>query len=357
MPAARTLLKQSGDVIGRYGRFEMKLVRSLVGAALWGAAVFAGTVLPATAQDKIRIVGNFPREHPSSQAMLLFQQEVARLTGGKLTVDIFDNMQLGGAKENVDGVRAGTVFATWNGMAFLSRTVPELEAVSLPFMFPSREVAFKVIDGPVGQILDQKLADKGFTSLGFMELGSRQVTNGKRPLKSLDDFKGLKIRLQPNETHLATFRAMGANAVAMDIKELYSALQQGVVDGQENPFINIQTSRYFEVQKYLTKSDHFFDFIAVVANKRQFEGMKPEYRDAVTTAMRAAIAQQRSVAAKADLDALEDLKKKGMEYNELAPAVVEDLRKATAGVVDLVRKRLGADLVDRILAEVQKASS
>ncbi len=128
---------------------------------------------------------------------------------------------------------AGTVFATWVGMAFLSRTVPELEAVSLPFLFPSREAAFKVIDGPVGGLLEKKLADKGFAPLGFMELGSRQVTNSKRPITSLDDFKGLKIRLQPNETHLATFRALGANAVAMDVKEIYSAMQQGVIDGQE----------------------------------------------------------------------------------------------------------------------------
>ena len=312
--------------------------------------------LAAQAQSTLRIVGNFAKEHPSSLAMLLFQSEVKKLTNDQLKVEIFDNMQLGGAKENVDGTRAGTVFATWVGMAFLSRTVPELEAVSLPFLFPSREAAFKVIDGPVGELLDKKLADKGFTSLGFMELGSRQVTNSKRPIVSLDDFKGLKIRLQPNETHLATFRALGANAVAMDVKEIYSAMQQGVIDGQENPFINIQTSRYFEVQKYLTKSDHFFDFISVVANKRQFEALKPEFRSAVQTAMKAAIAQQRSVAAKADAEALEDLKKRGMEYNVLPPAVIDQLRKATAGIVDDLRKRLGNDLIDAVLAEVKKAS-
>jgi tripartite ATP-independent transporter DctP family solute receptor len=311
----------------------------------------------AQAQTTLRIVGNFAKEHPSSVAMLLFQSEVQKLTKGELKVDIFDNMQLGGAKENVDGTRAGTVFATWVGMAFLSRTVPELEAVSLPFLFPSREAAFKVIDGPVGGLLDKKLADKGFISLGFMELGSRQVTNSKRPITALDDFKGLKIRLQPNETHLATFRALGANAVAMDVKEIYSAMQQGVIDGQENPFINIQTSRYYEVQKFMTKTDHFFDFISVVANKRQMEALKPEFREAVMTAMKAAIAQQRSVAAKADAEALEDLKKRGMTYNEITPAVTEDLRKATAGIVDDLRKRLGSELIDTVLAEVKKAGS
>lgn len=336
-------------------RFPLAGLKGVAALAL-GAALAFGAALPAAAQEKLRIVGNFTREHPSSQAMLLFQSEVARLTGGKVTVEIFDNMQLGGAKENVDGTRSGAVFATWVGMAFLSRTVPELEAVSLPFMFPSREVAFKVIDGPVGDLLDKKLGDKGFSLLGFMELGSRQVTNSKRPIKTVDDFKGLKIRLQPNETHLATFRALGANAVAMDVKELYSALQQGVVDGQENPFINIQTSRYFEVNKYLTKTDHFFDFIAVVANKRQFEALSAENKAAVVAAMKAAVAQQRSVAAKADADALADLKAKGMEYNEISPEVTADLKKATAGIVDLLRGRLGAELIDKVLAEVAKAS-
>lgn len=319
------------------------------------ATSFAGAA-SAQSPTTLRIVGNFAKEHPSSLAMLLFQSEVRRLTGGALNVEIFDNMQLGGAKENVDGTRAGTVFATWVGMAFLSRTVPELEAVSLPFLFPSRAAAFKVIDGPVGDLLDKKLADKGFTSLGFMELGSRQVTNSKRAITSLDDFKGLKIRLQPNETHLATFRALGCNAVAMDVKEIYSAMQQGVIDGQENPFINIQTSRYYEVQKFLTKTDHFFDFISVVANKRQMDALKPEHRDAVKVAMKAAIAQQRSVAEKADGEALEDLKKRGMAYNELSPAVTDQLRKATAGIVDELRKRLGNDLIETVIAEVKKAS-
>lgn len=333
----------------------MSFFKTTIVAAAFAAGLASQTPF-AAAQEKLRIVGNFATEHPSSQAMLLFRTEVARLTNNQVTVDIFDNMQLGGAKENVDGTRAGTVFATWVGMAFLSRTVPELEAVSLPFMFPSRETAFKVIDGPVGQLLDQKLGDKGFALLGFMELGSRQVTNGKRPITSLEDFKGLKIRLQPNETHLATFRALGANAVAMDVKELYSAMQQGVVDGQENPFINIQTSRYFEVQKFLTKTDHFFDFISVVANRRQLDALKPEFRQAVRTAMAAAVAQQRSVAAKADGEALEDLKKRGMTYNEISPAAVEQLRQATAGVVVELRKRLGNDLIDRVLEEVRKSS-
>ncbi len=310
---------------------------------------------PAAAQEKIRVAGNFATEHSSSIAMeKVFKTELARLSNNQLGVDIFPAMQLGGAKENVDAVRSGALFMTWVGVAFLSRIVPELEAISLPFLMPSREVAFKVIDGEVGQLIDKRYAEKGFISLGWMELGSRQVTNSRRPLRAIADFKGLKIRMQPLETHLATFRALGANPVAMDIKELYSALQTGVMDGQENPFAIIQANRYFEVQKFVSKTDHFYDFIAIVANRKQLEAMKPEHQKAIRGAMMAAVAYQRKIAADLDAKAVDELKKR-MQYNELPPQVREEMRKASAGVVDQVKARIGADLVDRVLAEVAKA--
>ena len=283
----------------------------------------------------------------------VFKTELIKLTKGQLQVDIFPAMQLGGAKENVDAVRAGSLLMTWTGAAYMSRIIPELEAVSLPFLFPNREAAFRVMDGAIGKQIDQKMADKNFTVLGWMELGSRNITNNRRPITSLEDLKGLKIRLQPNETHLATFRALGANAVAMDVKELYSALEQKVLDGQENPFPIIRAARYMEVQKYLSNSGHFFDFIVIVANKKSFQALKPEYQKAVRQAMTAAVTFQRANAAKADADALEELKKK-MEYTEISPAVREAMRKASAGVIEDVKKRAGAPLVDAVLAEVAK---
>jgi TRAP-type transport system periplasmic protein len=316
--------------------------------------VIATMPLAVAAQDKIRLAGNFETAHSSSVAMeQVFKTELIKLTKNQLQVDIFPAMQLGGAKENVDAVRAGSLLMTWTGAAYMSRIIPELEAVSLPFLFPNREAAFRVMDGNIGKMIDQKMADKNFTVLGWMELGSRNITNNRKPITSLEDMKGLKIRLQPNETHLATFRALGANAVAMDVKELYSALEQKVLDGQENPFPIIRAARYMEVQKYLSNSGHFFDFIVIVANKKSFEALKPEYQKAVRQAMAAAVTFQRANAAKADADALEELKKK-MEYTEISPAVREAMRKASAGVIDDVKKRAGAALVDSVLAEVAK---
>jgi TRAP-type transport system periplasmic protein len=318
--------------------------------AIAAAVALAGVYTPAAAQQKLQIAGNFATEHPSSVAVeQVFRKEVARLTNNQLQVDVFPAMQLGGARENVDAVRSGTLALTWVGAAFLSRIAPELEAVSLPFLFSSREQAFRVIDGPVGAAIDRKLQDKGFISLGWMELGMRHLTNSKGPVRGLADLKGLKVRLQPNETHLATFRALGANPVAMDIKELYSALEQRVVDAQENPYTVISASRYAEVQKHLTDTGHFFDFIAVVASKRAFEQLRPEHQKAVREAMAATIAHQRKLAAEDEARRLAELKTK-MTFTELAPAAREELRKASMVVLDDVKKRAGADLVNQVLA-------
>jgi tripartite ATP-independent transporter DctP family solute receptor len=259
-------------------------------------------------------------------------------------------MQLGGAQENVDQTRSGAIFGTVIGAAFLSRTVPEISALSVPFLFASREQAFRVVDGKVGRLIGERLEAKGFHLHGFMELGTRNVTNSRQQIKTLADFKGLKVRLQPDDIHLATFRALGANPVAMDIKEVYSALQQGVLDGQENPYAVIRDRNFNQVQKYLTGTGHFFDFIIVVSNKKRFDGLKPEARKALDEAMRKAVARQRSDAAKADLEALEELKKRGMDFEQASPQLVAEMRKATAGVLDLLKKKVDPKLVEDVIA-------
>jgi TRAP-type C4-dicarboxylate transport system substrate-binding protein len=181
----------------------------------------------------------------------------------------------------------------------------------------------------------------------------RHVTNSRGPIRNMADLKGLKVRLQPNETHLATFRALGANPVAMDVKELYSALEQRVVDGQENPYTVISAGRYSEVQKQLSNTGHFFDLIAVVASKKAFEQLKPEHQKAVREAMTATVAYQRKLAAEEESKRLSELKGK-MTYTEMTPAARDEMRKATASVVEDVKKRAGADLVNQVLAEAAK---
>lgn len=315
---------------------------------LWAFAV------PSDAVTRLRVAGNFPNDHTATGAMEVFKKEVEALSKGEIQIDNFPAMQLGGAQENVDQVRSGTIFAVFTSIAYFSRTVPEFEAVSLPFLFASREQAFRVMDGPVGKLFDDRMLDKGFVNLGYMELGFRHATNNARPIKSAADFKGMKIRLQPNEVHLDTFRALGANPVAMDIKELYSALQQGVLDGQENPYNIIATRRFNEVQKYLSNSGHFFDFINVAANRRLFEKLPPEQQQAVRQAMRKAVEWQRAEAAKLDAGFRDQLVKSGMQYDEMPADARVKMREATSKIADDLKKRVDPKVIDMVLMEITK---
>ncbi|MGR3369544.1 MAG: TRAP transporter substrate-binding protein [Sagittula sp.] len=314
--------------------------------------------LAAAAQaDTIRVAGNFATDHSSSVAMETFAEKLAELSGGEFDVNLFPARQLGGAAENVQAVKLGAVEIIWVGTAYLTRTVPELEIVGLPFQFETREDAFAVVDGPVGDALDEKLAAQDIMSLGYMELGFRQLTNSVRPIETLEDIAGLKIRLQPNETHLATFRALGANPLAMDVNELYSALEQKVIDGQENPFSIIQVAGYPEVQEYVSNTGHFFDFISVVANKKWFDGLSEEKQGWVTEAMDAAVAEQRVLAAEQDGAALDKIVEMGMTYTEVSPELAAALRETVAGVAAETKARLDPELVELLDAQTSGVSN
>ncbi|MDI5987561.1 TRAP transporter substrate-binding protein [Halomonas sp. M4R5S39] len=314
-------------------------------------ALGLGTPLLAGAET-LRFGGNFTDDHSSSRAMEIFRDALAERTDGDLTAQLFPNMQLGGAGENVDQVASGAIAGTWIGISYLSRTVPELEALSLPFAFDSREDAFALIDGEVGELLDEKLAERGFTALGYMELGFRHATNNERPLETLDDFQDLKIRLQPNQTHLDTFRAIGANPVSMDINEVYGALQQGVLDGQENPYSIISTKRLDEVQAHLSDSGHFYDFIVVAANRDAFNRLSDDEQQAVREAMAEAVAWQRQTAAEEDEAARQELIERGMQFTPISDETRAALREASQDVVDDLRDKIGAEIVDRVLEEL-----
>lgn len=318
------------------------------------AVALTGLHAASMAQQRLRVAGNFPADHTASKVMEMFKKGVEARTNGELQIDLFPNMQLGGASENVDQVRSGTVFAIVTSIAYFTRIVPEFEAVSLPFLFNSREAAFRVMDGPVGKIFDERMSQKGFVSLGYGELGFRHVTNNLRPINSVADFKGMKIRLQPNEVHLDTFRALGANPVAMDIKEVYSAMQQGVLDGHENPFNIISSRRFNEVQKHLSDTGHFYDFINAAANKRLFDRLKKEHQEAVMAAMKEAMVWQRAEAAKQDEGWKQQLIKAGMTFTSITPQARNEFRRSTTSVIETLKKRVDPKLIDTVMAQAIK---
>jgi tripartite ATP-independent transporter DctP family solute receptor len=327
----------------------MKLGRSVVGAALT-AAMLALAPGAEAQPTTLRIHGVFVAEHTSSRAMEIFKAEAGRLSGGSIAVELIPDTLGSGAREVLDEVRTQNVFGTWIGSANISRLVPEIGAMGLPFVFENYDEVNRAIEGPVGPLLEAKLTAKGFTALGWMQLGARNVTNSKKPLRTLDDFRGLRIRLQPNEMHLAIFRALGASPVAMDLKDLYVALRQGDIDGHENPYSIIYNYRFYENQKYLSDTAHVLDLIAFIANRKAFMSLQPQQQTAIREAAAIAVAQQWKMAAAEEAGALVKLKEKGMQFDPLPPETRVALRRATAVVVDDARKQVGDELVNRILA-------
>jgi tripartite ATP-independent transporter DctP family solute receptor len=334
----------------------MTLERSVVSAAL--TAVMLALAPAAEAQPTtLRMRGVFVAEHTSSRAMESFKAEAERRSGGSIEIELIPDTLGGGSREILDDVRTEKFFGTWIGSSNIARLVPEIGAMSLPFVFENWDQVARALKGPVGTLLEAKLASKGYTALGWMQFGARQVTNSRKPLRTLDDFKGLKIRLQPNEMHLAIFRALGANAIAMDLKDLYVALRQGDIDAQENPYAIIYDYKWYEHQKYLSDTAHVLDLIAIVANRNAFMRLQPHEQKAILEAAAIASAQQWKTAAAEDADALVKLKTEiGMQFDPLPPATRVALRKATAVVIDDAMKRVGDELVNEILA-VKKVSA
>ena len=298
---------------------------------------------------KIRFAGNMPAQNANSKAMVVFKEEIEKLSGGKIQVDNFPAMQLGGAGENVDMVKSGTLFMAYAGAAYFVGFVPELGVISLPFLFKDRATMQRIATGPLGKDLLKEMDRAGFVGLALWDLGSRNMTNSKRPITQPSDLEGLKIRLQPSKVMLASFRALGANPVAMDIKEVYSALKQGVIDGHENPFAFIRDHRMYEVQKYLSVTNHFYDVMVVAANKKTFAEQPKEIQEILWKGMEKATQWQWEQAGKDDSAAFEELKAKGMAVNTLTPAAAKTFQQKTESVYKESEPSIGKKWIDRFM--------
>jgi TRAP-type transport system periplasmic protein len=310
----------------------------------------AAITAPATAQvATLRIESILPAAHAASMSMTIFKSEVARLSGGAIEVEVSAGSPRG-LKETVDAVHAGSIFGTWTSISYFSRLVPEVTALSLPFIFDNYDEARRTVTGPVGSLIAKKLDAKGFTLLSWMDLGEFHVMNSKRPLRALDDFKGLKIRVMPNATHLATFQALGARPVPMDFKDLAAAVQQGDIDGEEIDYATTHINKFYEKQKYASNTRHFLDFNVLVANKGAFAGLNPMQQKAVREAAVIAAVQQDKMLDEFEAAALARLQEYGMQFDPLPPETRVALRQATSSVVEDAKKWVGADLVNKVLA-------
>ncbi len=323
-------------------------------AALVGTTILiAFSGVAAEAQTKLRVSGHFPAGHTASQGMAVMNEELEKLTSGEVAIDYFPDELLGGSFEGVEQVRTGQIDIDLNGPEWYGKVVPELEVLNLPFLANSDAQAYCIINSGLGDYLEEKMAEKGLVILGWMANGIRHMTNNARPVTSMADISGLKIRTPPSETYLETFRALGANATPIDINELYQALQQGVVDGQENPYDNTLNRKFYEVQKYLSNTGHFFSWAWLVMNQGSYDGLSEEQRAALHESADMAVEWQRQLASENNRKALQSLIDQGMQYDELPPEVFEEFREAVTPVYDTARGRAGDAAVDRALEVAQ----
>ena len=326
----------------------MKRRCSIAGATLV-AAMLALAPAAQAEPTTLRVHGALLAVDPSSKALEIFKREAERLSDGTLAFEVTTDPAPNGTRGLVDEIRNQNMFGIVVGASYLSRLVPEIGALGLPFVFDNFDQVVRALKGPAGAAIEARLAAKGFTTLCWMNWGALNVLNGRRPLRTPGDIKGLKLRVQPNETKLAIFRAMGANPVAMDFKDLLPALRQGDIDGLDLPYTAMEDLKLYEYEKYLSNSAHTYDLLVFIVNKKAFMGLQINEQKAIRDAAAIACPQQWKMAAERETAALEDLKEKGMQFDPLPPETRLALRKATAGVVVDVRKRLGDRLVDAVL--------
>jgi len=214
-----------------------------------------------------------------------------------------------------------------------------------------------VADGPMGELAMKWLEEKGITGLGIGVNGYRELTNSKRPITSPDDMKGIKFRVAGTKLYLETFKLLGANAVTMNFGEVFTSLQQGVIDGQENPTAIIDSSKLYEVQKYLTMWHYSFDPLVLCINSKLFDSLSPADRKAIRAAAKDAVAYERAVSAEDEKALPEVLRKKGMQVNTLTPAQIAVFKDRVKPVYAMVEGTVGAENMKLMLAEVAKAEN
>ncbi len=298
----------------------------------------------------IRLKVGFPEglENPIGIMCQEFKKIVEEKTNGEITVDLFPSSQLGGIREMLEATRIGNQEIVICTTGWVSSFVPQMSVLSFPYLFPEKEVAYDLIDGEIGKELTEYGKAAGFQFLGFPEVGYREVTNSIRPIERLEDFKGIKIRMQGDPVQMASLRALGANPVSMDFSELYSALQQKVVDAQENTVTNIALNKFDEVQTYLSYTDIFYDSWVVAMNKNVFDGLTSEQQAIILDAMKEAIDLERRTVAEADAENAKKLEET-LIVNTIEPEEKERIIAQARTVYTQFDDLIGADLVDKVM--------
>ena len=311
---------------------KSKLIPIIATLALWGAASLA---LAQDIQERTIRFGHLNNtDHPTSTGVKKFAEIVAAKSGGKLTVKEFPSSQLGNELQQQSALQGGVQEMLTASTTSLTGIVKEFGLFDFPFLFSNAQQADAMVDGPLGKMLSAKLAEKGVVVLGFFDLGFRNVTNGKRPITKGEDLDGLKLRVIPNPVFLETFKTFKANPLPMPFAELYNALESKAVDGQENPYSVILSSKFYEVNKFVSGTNHVYATNPVQISKRFWDKLTPVEQKLLQEAAIEAQNFQRVASREAAGKALGELKAKGMVYNDIAPAEMARMRAEVKPVYD-----------------------
>jgi tripartite ATP-independent transporter DctP family solute receptor len=307
-------------------------------AALAGTAILAApATLRAQGQVRLTLAHGTAAANPRGVTAERMAARLRELSNGRIEMRVAHAAQLGDDVAMLTALRTGTLDMSVNSQGPTSSLVPEIAALGLPFLFADANAAYRVVDGPVGNELGQKLAGVGLVSLGFWDNGIRHITNRRRPINRPEDLRGLRIRTPADPATIDTFQALGAATQQINFSELYVALQQGVVDGQENPLANIHASKLHEVNRFISLTAHKWECSPFLASRMAWGRLNEADRNLVMQAAREATQHNRMLMQQADVQLLAEYR--GMSSVEVNVADQAAFRAATAGVLDTWQNR------------------
>lgn len=301
---------------------------------------------------KITFNEPFTRPHTLAEAANRFKELVEERSEGNIEVTVHYGGVLGTSREALEAVNVGVQTMVDAATAPIVAYEPSMGVLNLPYLFSSREQWYGILDGPLGTELLKRLEPHGFVGLAYLENGIRHVTNNVRPIHTPEDLKGIKIRLMQNPVFIATFKSFGCLVTTTPWSELYAALQQNVVEAQENPVANIYNGKLYEVQDYLSFTGHTYDPNIYFINKRFFDSLPPEYQTLLKDAAQEVAEWQRSEAIKAESSLLEELQPH-LEINEVSADEIARFREMVMGVYNDQAPTIGKETVDAWLDAVK----
>jgi TRAP-type transport system periplasmic protein len=316
-----------------------KVALGMIAASVLSASAFA--------QTKLTLGHGAAPGNPRHEAAVLFANKVKERSGGKIEVQVAPSAQLGDDGAMVTALRSGSLDMSANSQGAVSNVVPEYAAFGMPFLFSSLNAAWKVLDGAVGRELAQKSEEKGLVVLGYWDNGIRHMSNSKKPILAPADLAGMKMRTPPDPVTVDIMKSVGADAQQIKFSELYVALQQGVVDGQENPLMNIHSAKLFEVNKFISLTGHKYEMTPFLMSKRTWDKLNEADRKIIRDSAAEATALQRKLSSDSDTKLIGDLKAAGVRIDTVNQA---PFAQATAAVTNQWSASPIGDYVKKVVA-------